>query len=281
VLVGSPPFLLEQQPAGSYAIEVRHPDFETLIETVDIEAGVTTEFARELVPTASGDGDVTLTLEQPSAQVFLDGNLIGGMGGNRQFVASLDQRHTVEVYLPGHFVETYEFTLGRGQAFERAVTLRPVTAGLQVRSEPAGTVRLNGEERGSTDDRLVIDGLDPAGVYELEIEPSQRGFRPYRQTVVFDTYYDLRLQPRLRRVSEEEQPATAEHGFITTGDAASWYRVFVDGRDTGFVTPITADRPLPLKTGARTITFVRAGRELPVVIELGAGQTVNVEIPAG
>jgi len=276
------PMVISDLEPGAVLLEIRHTreEYETLVERVELEPGTRTRLERTLNPIA-GDVTVTLRLEDASAQVYLNGQLIGGQGDVRSFSASARTRHVVEVFKADHFVETYAFELGNGHVFERDVSLRPVLGSISVRSEPAGTILLDGEELGDTRDRFVLDDLDPARVYELEVRSLRPGFRPFRQTIVFDTFYDLRLQPRLRRIGEAETgEIETPHGFITTGESSGWYRVLVDGRDTGFVTPISEERPLPLKTGARTITFARAGVERSVSVSIIDGQTMNVAIPS-
>ena len=116
--------------------------------------------------------------------------------------------------------------------------------------------------------------------YELEIRPPSRSFRPYRSTVGFDTYYDLQIRPRLERVGSPASEDADAWGRLTTGARPEgWYRVRVDGRETGLITPITEAQALPLKAGARTVSFARPGEVIEVPIEIIAGETTNVDIP--
>jgi serine/threonine protein kinase len=278
---GHPPLTLRGLPAGPIVVQIDAPGFQSVLEPIELQAGITSAFRRTLAPIPQ-DGTVRIQIpDDPEAAVYLDGVLVGGNGAEREFTASSGDRHVVEVYLPGHFVESYEFTLGSAEEFRRTVELRAVIGTLRVSSTPDGDVLLDGEERGNTSERLVIEGLDVATVYELQIRPSVAGFRELSQHVVFDTYYDLRLSPRLPRVGATGTESDTAWGFITTDDSDRWYRVFVDGRDTGFITPITQERPLPLKTGERRIRFVRAGEERETTIVVQPEQTFAVAIPPG
>jgi serine/threonine protein kinase len=275
---GPPPWTIRDLEPGSVTISVLHPDYLPVVEGMELVAGQTTRWQRTLVP-APRDGMVTFTVRPDDAQLYLDGNRIAATGPERTFSASAGDRHVVEIYREGHFVETFEFQLRSAEEFRRSVELRPVTGTLRITSVPEGTVFLNGVERGNTSDRLVLEGLDVAQVYELEIRPSQPGYRPLTQTVVFDAFYDFRLSPRLPRLGETGTPPPVEWGRLTTSEEQTFFRVFVDGRDTGFVTPIPETRPLPLRAGERAIRFVRAGDEREVTVSVPVGGDIQVTIP--
>jgi hypothetical protein len=278
-LDGDSPFFVEELLPGTRVVEIRHPEFLPALAQVDVVARSTTMLDRELEAVSSGEASVDLVIDTANATVYLDGSLVGGQGATRSFAVGAGEPHTVEVYAPGYFVEVYEFDLASDARFERRVELRAVEGSIIVFSDPPGMAFLDGEERGSTEGGLNVEGLNIHQTYALEIRPSSRSFLPYEQTLVFDTYYDLRIQPRLPRrgTGRTDEPVT--FGHITTGDADRWYRVLVDGRDTGLVTPITADNPLPLKAGERTVTFVRPGDRRDTRVLVAEGATLNVRIP--
>lgn len=278
---GTPPMTIDGLTPGTVVLQLSAPGYQSYVTPVELQAGQTAAITHTLAPVPR-DGTVFIQLgEHEDAAVYLDGVLVGGEGAAREFTASSGDRHVVEVYKEGFFVDSYEFTLGSAEEFRRTVELRPVIGTLRISSTPAGEVLINGEPRGTTNDRLVIENLDVATVHELLIRPASPGFRELTQHVVFDTHYDLRLSPRLPRVGATVAETDVAWGFITTSDSERWYRVFVDGRDSGFITPITAERPLPLKSGERRIRFVRAGVERETTIVIQDGQTFNVTIPEG
>ena len=278
-LPGTSPYTLEEVPPGTRVVEIRHEDYMPALAQVEVSANSIAMLDRELESLTVGSATVALTLSDPTAQIYLDGSLVGGQGAARSFDVGAGEPHTVEVYLAGHFVEVYDFDLGADARFERRVEFRPVQGSITVESQPEGTLFLDGEERGSTEGGLTIDGLDVHRSYALEIRPNSRSFLPYEQTLVFDPSYDLRLRPRLPRrgTGRTDEPVT--FGYITTSGAERWYRVLVDGRDTGFVTPISADAALPLKTGERQITFERPGDRRDVRVTVVADQQLPVTIP--
>ena len=279
---GTPPIRVEGLEPGRRLVEVRHPDFQPILAEVDIVAGATTDLNRTLEAVVARDGHVALSLSDSAAQVYLDGGVVGGQGASRSFPVSAGESHVVEVVQPGHFVERYEVEVPEGGRFERTVSMRPVVGNITVRSDPGGEVFLDGVAHGDTTDGVVtIPELDVRQTYALEIRPSSPSFRQYTTTVVFDTYYDLQLRPRLARRGTPVNDEDVTFGYLATGAADRWYQVLVDGRDTGLVTPISESAPLALKTGDRTISFVRPGDSREVRVQVREGQTLTVQIPEG
>jgi hypothetical protein len=277
---GSPPLTIRDIPPGEVLVTLSHPDFEPVTERATVRAGGTLAIDNRLAPLPR-EATIQLTLDSAAAQVYLDGELLPGSGTQREFAASSGAPHAIEVYQPGFFVETYQFSLRPSEAFSRDIVLRPVAASLTLRSVPAGTLFVDGEEKGATTDWLTVDALEVDKTYEIEIRPTAPGYRPFTQTLVFDTYYQPRNSVVLRRIGDTATEVATEWGNLTTGAADRWYRVFVDGRDTGLTSPITPERPLPLKAGERTIRFVRAGDERSITVQVVNGQTLHVEIPPG
>jgi len=243
-------------------------------------AGETTQVERILVPLTDGTGTLVVSLgEHPDAAIYLDGDIMTTSGTERRIDVSASEEHVLEVYLPGHFVEEYTVELRNGTEWERAVNFRPVLGSVSLSSTPSGTVFVDGEERGVTSSLLSITGLDPLQVHDLEIRPRSRSYRRYRQNIVFDGGYSLRIAPRLPRVTEQDIDASVPFGFLTASAGGEWYRVFVDGRDSGFVTPLTEDAPLPLSEGEHTIGFSRGGERLEVPITVVNEEVVHAERP--
>lgn len=279
VVTGDPPYEVAGLPAGQTYVELRAEGYEPIVEAVTLVDGQRLELQRSLVPLA-GDSTVALRVSPPNAQVYLDGQLIGGQGASRTFSASARERHTVEVYLPGHFVESYEFTMQNNERFERDVELRPVQGRLTITSQPRGAVTLNGEAVAATGDEVVVAGLPVHHLHRLEIRSSTPGFQPYAQDILLLPPYERVHSARLRRIGETAPPAEPPaYGSITTGESSGWLRVFCDGIDTGYVTPVTADRPLLVEPGSHDVSFVRGGRERRVSVRVDAGQQLEVAIP--
>lgn len=280
---GAQPLRIPEVTAGRVYIEVRREGYETVLEPMDLVAGTTVQFTRTLVP-ESTDGTVTLRLSAPDAQaqVYLDGQLVGGQGATRTFTALAGTPHTVEVFRAGHYVEAYSFTLDGGGTFEREVALRPVLGTLTVNSQPAGEVVVDGEVRGTTESPLVLADLNITKPYLVEIRPLTRGFQPYSQQLVLVPPYDRVVLARLSRLGDAPPvDAGITYGHVTVSGGRGWQRVFVNGIDSGRVTPIDAELPLLLPAGDHELTFVRAGVERNVRVTVLADGDLPVTVPTG
>ncbi len=276
---GDAPLVVRSVPGGRQMVEIRRDGYVPLVREIDVSAGQRV-FALQL-EAEEGEGRLVLQLEPDSARVYVDGSLVGGQGARREISTAGGEAHTVEVMADGYFVEELELTPDVGATLRRDVQLRPVRGTLSVGSEPAGELFVNGVSHGSTEGGVTVTDLDPASVLDLEVRPATAGFRPWSQAVVFDTFYDLRMHPRLPRLgSSESGTMVVPYGFLAVGDADRWYRVFVDGRDTGLLTPIDETRPLPLRAGDRTVSFVRADERVDVEVTIVAGEVLNVPFPS-
>ena len=277
---GGFPRVLTRRPVGEILVELRHPDYEPLLEVVEVIGGETVSFTRTLTPAVVPATRVTLDVVPPTAQVFVNGVIVGGMGATRTFTIAEGTVGTVEVYAPGHFLEVFEVAGEPDGVFRETIRLRGLVGDITVASEPAGLLIFNRERMGMTDAPIQIPELSILETYELEIQPTSRSFRPYRATVGFDTYYDLQIRPRLERVGSASSAEPDTWGRLTTGAPdEGWYRVRVDGRETGLVTPITEAQALPLKSGTRVVTFTRPGVTIDVSVEVLAGETAFADIP--
>ncbi|MCB9506047.1 MAG: serine/threonine protein kinase [Myxococcales bacterium] len=276
---GPLPARIEHLSAAPRIVEIRHAGYEPIVEQVEVGERSVTEFHRRLVSAQTAQADLILHLPDAGAQVYLDGTLVGGQGDTRTLPVTAGTPHEIEVFRPGHFVETLSLQATPNARYERTVELRAVEGTVSVASDPPGTVLVDGVERGGPGGPVVVSGLDVRRPYRVEVRPPTPSFRPYTQTVVFDTYYDLRLRPRLARLGTTETEAPVPFGYITVAATDTWYRVFVDGRDTGLVTPIQPDAPLALKAGDRTVSFVRSGDRRDVRVHIDDAQTLAVRVP--
>ena len=282
--MGELPMHLFDLEAGEVYVDLRHPDYEPLLEPVELIAGEATRLDLALVPLTNGVGTLILSLgEHADATIYLNGEMQDSRGTERRVDVSAAEEYILEAYLPGHFVEEYSIQLRRNEQWEREINFRPVLGSVSLSSTPTGIVFVNEEERGVTSSLLNINGLNPLQVHELEIRPRTQGSRTqshrnYRQNIVFDGAYRLRIAPRLPRITEEDEDASIEFGFLTADADGEWYRIMIDGRDSGFVTPLM-ETPLPISAGEHTIGFSRGRENVEILITVENEAVVHAEKP--
>ncbi len=73
-----------------------------------------------------------------------------------------------------------------------------------------------------------------------------------------------------------------EHGYLIV-TSTPWARVWVDGRDTGKMTPITARAKLPVSAGKHTVTFFLGDQKFSytVMVEPGQDYVLQKQLPVG
>ncbi|MBN1947646.1 MAG: serine/threonine protein kinase [Bradymonadales bacterium] len=271
------PLFLRGLEAGEYRIEIRHPDYQSHREVVQVDVGRMVTRAIVLAELPEGQGSVDLSLDPSDAEVWLDGTLVDGTGGARHLSISSGERHLLEIREPGYFVEERWITLRPGDQQSLEVTLNPVNARLVVVSQPGGRAFLDGIEVGSTASGLRLESLDPHRPYHLRIETDSPGFRSYETTILFETVLEKNLFVPLRLIGEPSYETTPEYGLLAIVSTPRWYRVFLEGSDTGLTTPISADQPLALRTGRREIELVRGLDRVPLVVTIERNQLTLVD----
>jgi serine/threonine protein kinase len=276
---GTPPLELPGLTVGDHIVEIRADGYEPALVTVEVTPDAVAEVAPVLEPIDLAPAALTLTLSDPEARVFVDRAEVLGSGARREVTLSPEEPHVIEVLAPGTFVAELPVELGAGVRDARTVELRPVMGTVTVGSQPAGDVYVDGEQLGTTDQQITIEGFDVRQPIRIEIRPRSPSFRSHEQTIVFDTIYDVRIHPSLPRIGQEQVQEEPAWGTLAVREGSDWYRVFVDGRDTGFVTPIPEDAPLALDAGTREVSFVRPGEERATRVTVVAGELVVVDVP--
>ncbi|MFT6629758.1 MAG: hypothetical protein ACJA1R_003039, partial [Flavobacteriales bacterium] len=276
-IVGGPPWVLDHVSPGDHVLEVRAEGFEPWMETI-VMGEETPPLQVELEAVALDEAIVLLSQLPSGAQVYLNGQLIGGMGADRRIALQSGETSTIEVRAVGHFVDVFERTLPAGVREEIALSPRVIEGVVLLSSDPPGEAFLAGESVGRTDPPLRLSGLNIFATYALEIRPDSPSFRAYESELVFDTFFDMRLQPRLPRRGVTASDEAVAYGTLSLAEPLSgWYRVEIDGQDTGLSTPLIGEQALVLRTGARSVRLVRphAFIELPVTVERGVAIVVT------
>lgn len=173
-------------------------------------------------------------------------------------------RHVVRISLDGYTTRTDTLTLVAGQDARHSVRLTEAKGWLEVSIVPKGMVFLDGERKTGDTSRPYPMSLPP-GTYEVEARHVTHGAWPKTVTVVD---------------GQEERLVfdfTVQYDVLVTsvpGNAA----IYVDGQDTGKVTPFT----IKLRPGLRRIEVVRdhyrGGSPIELLIESSEIPPVRFEL---
>ena len=277
-LVGTEtPLVARDLDAGGHRLEVRHAAYETHHQTIVVEGGRAVQLELALIALTQGPAHLLLEIDPPDAEVWVDGRFVAGGGSRRRLSLSGRERHLVEVRRAGYYVAERWVRLEHDQRDVLSLALERVVGRLVLRSEPPGSAIVDGVPRGTTEVGLEIDDLDPTVPHHLRIEPATPGFRVYESRLVFDGVGALHLYPTLPRIGDTPSTAEAAIGFLAVATGDRWFRLLVDGHETGLTTPVTPDAPLALRAGVREVTLVRGQEQHVMTVDVAVGSRTAID----
>jgi len=269
------PAAFDNLAAGEHWLEIRHPERQVFRRSVMVEAGRTNMLQVALEPLANDPARVRLALDPPDAEIWLDEQPVVTPEDEPLLLISSWDRHLLEVRAPGHFVWREEIVLDAGEARTIDIQLQPAHATLIVHSEPPGNVFIDDEDLGPSGVELILEGLDPRAPCRVRIEPTLPGYRAYETTVFFEGAQTVDLFARLPRIGEPRS-SIAQSGWLTVDSGDHWYRLVVDGRDTGLTTPVSDDAPMALEVGDRVLTLTRGTQALELLVTIEPDQATRI-----
>jgi len=218
---------------GAYSVVFVLEGFASRSRQIVVSPGATLPVEVDMVPLTS---TLTVTSTPDTALVR-----IGRLSDTTPctFPGLSGGRHVVRISRDGYATRTDTLTLVTGQDARHSVRLTAERGWIEVSIVPKGMVFLNGERMTGDTSRPFSEELSP-GTYEVEARHVTHGAWPKTVTIV-----DAREE---RLVFD----FTAQYDVTVTslpGNAA----IYVDGQDTGEVTPAT----LKLRPGLRRIEVFR------------------------
>ncbi|RDV39019.1 serine/threonine protein kinase [Bradymonadaceae bacterium TMQ3] len=253
---GSPAIITDLAP-GTYAVELRHPDYEPLVQSIQIRAEEHAEIRADLA------ADVEVQLSWPQVEglrVFVNTQEVSVRERSDALLGLPRGRHLVEALAPDHrpFSRFIHAELGVDNSV--AIALEPSDR-LLIAGESAHEVMLN--ERSYGPPPVVLTDLRPQQVYTLELGT-------FKSAIGFP---ELGLG-RVESDAVHELPVRSpdDYGWLSVSTGEDWWGVFIDDINTGLVTPIEGDTRIPVAAGQRTLSFRRGDRQVDFNIEVRAGE---------
>ena len=141
---------LEQElPAGRYEIAVRKQGYATVRDTLELTRE--RPWARRNYRLVPPSAELRFDLSPPGGLLLVDG--VRAFHPER-ITAHIE--HTVRYSLEGYFPQTRKTTVGRGETRTLALHLTRKTGRVQIDSDPASEVRIDGKPAGRTPLDLVL-----------------------------------------------------------------------------------------------------------------------------
>lgn len=169
---GKPAPLTQAKPGGAYQIEVSHPDYVTLIDTVEITQ-------------AQPNVDRTYRLNRKSATLTFELSPKGGellVGGSKVLgdgpvSVSSKVETSIAYFKPGYFSQSQTVTLQPDENKTVSIALQREVGSVEVTAQPTAEVKVNGQVVGKTPLTLKL----PAVAQSIEL--SKPGYRSVSKTV--------------------------------------------------------------------------------------------------
>jgi serine/threonine protein kinase len=146
---------------------------------------------------------------------------------------------------------------------------KPATYGLvSVTSSPKGAALYLDERDLKLQTPASIDSI-PAGDHTLEVR--KEGYKPYKRNLLMEPGDSITVDASLIRVTP-----TIDMGSIAIDSKPSGAQVFIDGVNTGYVTPCTIDE---LSTGPHKVKISKRGYQtVQLARTILSGQTAKIAI---
>jgi eukaryotic-like serine/threonine-protein kinase len=257
------PATIDRVIAGVHLLEVRHPDFETYQGTITVAANGLVPIQVSLEPRVNPVGQLTVSWpEDLEVALYVDGKIHAADESPARLEVPQGER-LLELRSPNHRVWTQHVDVGAIGGARVEANLERIGRSLTLTGSDSGTVRVNGIDRGRLPVR--VDNLSPTDLHTVEVGR-------WRTVVGLPvlTQGELEVGGSAQRHREQD------YGWFTATAGQEWWRVYVNGVDTGLVTPIRVSQKVPLLAGKHQISFRRGRQSVDVDIEVGAGETVVV-----
>lgn len=170
--VGVSPLLLSKT-GGLYSIEIKHHDFQTIRERIAItntNSTITRNYRLAALPAY-----LTLQLSPVGGILLLNGKHIST--AKKRLSIQAHTTHTLNYSKAGYFSQQQSISLASGAEKKLNFHLKAETGQLDIRSEPAANIIIDGKDMGQTPQLLTLSALPH------RIELRRKGYRSYRKNI--------------------------------------------------------------------------------------------------
>ncbi len=210
-------------------------------------------------PLAKDFGAIIVSSEPNNASILLNGKNIGKRTPATLTRLALGKEYSIKVVLKHH--EPYERTVSlvTEEPVQVHTSLKALAEGaIKVDSDPKGAkIFLNGKDTGKVTP-TTIDGLAIKEDYTIKLQ--KEGFGEWTSTVPLENFSIVNLRASLVKIPEIPEPPKAPEvivGSLEVRSVPGNAKVFINGKDTGQVTPTQLDE-LQLEK-FYTIKLVKSG----------------------
>lgn len=235
VAVGRTPLILDTT-GGIHELSIAYSGYELRTDTLDLTRD--TPLAKRHYQLVRAQAQSTFTLIPTGGVLYISGQAVAqtvGLG------LAAGVAHQARYTLSGHAPGELDFTLRPGEHRYIELTLAPILGTVEVYTEPAADIEVNGRQAGRAPLHLQLPTAPQA------IRLSVRGYQPVTRTVTPSSNVPQRIQVALKPLSQGRSAPAPAHYTNSAGIALKLFR-----------TPATARLGTPRgQPGRRANEFVR------------------------
>ncbi|MDX2021292.1 MAG: protein kinase [Deltaproteobacteria bacterium] len=259
---GTFPQTIERNP-GDYIVSVSAPGYDKVVKNIEVKAG--TKEVVELKLRASPDTGFELTSEPPDRPVWLDGKpLTAGEDGSGPQIRTnfkadrvAPGKHVLEIKDNPDFKDwRYEFVQEPGRILKVQATLEPKEGGKPAegnRPKPAAAPAPAPVAAAPKPAPAPVAAPEPAAEPEAKPEPVKPKPAPVAAAPRPVAAPKPAPAPAPAPVAAKPKPAAGGETCLITVGAKPWAKVFIDGEDTGKITPLVGHQ---VPCGKHKLKFV-------------------------
>jgi serine/threonine protein kinase len=281
---GGEAFKLGSLAPGDYQVVVRRDGVPDCVRKVDLAAEALEVVNCPFEKAKPKPSYLHLTGAMEGTTVFVDDQQVSEEAASEPMLLESDTEHRVRVEREGEPPQQLAVKLAPGETKTHVVPAAQQLASLD--QEKRDHKRDRGDDGDDDDDRggkraRSTDGTSTLSLLERLQGPDDDDDAPGEKA-----------KPKTRSKSKSSDKDDAEgsekavskdapeNGFLVAW-TTPWARVFIDGKDTGKMTPIAPRAKVALEPGKHRVTFVVGSERFsyPVVIEAGETKKLRQELP--
>jgi hypothetical protein len=242
------PSVLINVAAGTHTLRLTLAGYQDCEQMVKVEAGKDTSASAALSPPPGPTGSLAVSSTPSGAAIWLHGEDTG-QATPATLTAVPVGTHTLRLTLAGYQDYEQQVAVEAGQTTSVSAVLSPLPP-------PAGSIAVSSTPPGAA---IWLDGQDTGQVTPATLTAVSVGTHTLRLTLAGYQDYEQQVEVEVGQttsVSAVLSPLSPGHGSIAVSSTPPGAAVWLDGQDTGQVTPATLTA---VSVGTHTVRLTLAG----------------------
>lgn len=261
------PCRIENLGFGKHLVEVVEDGFDPVSRTLEISTSAVIPFDVVLVASGPKTGSVSVAFpDDVEIRVFVDGISRSREELEPAFDLPVGP-HLIEVVAAG-FKPFIKFVEVKAEPLVLNAAMTPVGFDMTIQAEVDSVVRVDGERLGTVPVQLL---LDPYTIHDVEVSRNSKRDSRWQSRLALP-----QIASKLLFVNFEQKKKSLrekDFGWLTVSTGDDWFSVWIDGVDTGIITPIDATKRVPIEKGERVVSLRRGHEQHDITVDVRGGET--------